>query len=311
MQIYMREIGQTDLLTPEQEVKLAQKIREGDTPARHLMIKANLRLVVKIARDYSNFGLPLGDIISEGNIGLIKAVDRFDPQKGGKFSTYAAWWIKQSIRKALAKQGKTIGFPVHLVEKIAKIRRITLHLSGELGRDPTEDEVASQVGLPAHKIAHLKSVSIRPASLDAPVGENRSISFGEIIRDENALSPFENLHNKSLATEISQTIGQLDEREEKIIRLRFGLDGESPRTLEEVGRVFGISRERVRQLQNASLIRMRRVMAERNRQRTRRELEEKERQRRRMRVLKEFFDAKRREREARDGIEPLAGAGAD
>ena len=307
----MREIGLIDLLTPEQEVKLAEKIREGDDPARHLMIKANLRLVVKIARDYSNFGLPLNDIISEGNIGLIKAVDRFDPRKGGKFSTYAAWWIKQSIRRALARQSKTIGFPVHLVEKIARIRRITLQLSGELGRDPTDEEVASQMGLPAHKVAHLKSVSVRPASLDAPVGVNRSISFSEIIGDENALNPFENLSNKSLAAEITQTIGQLDEREEKIIRLRFGLDGEPPKTLEEVGRVFGITRERIRQLQNASLMRMRRMMDERNRQRTRRELEEEKRQRRRMRILKDFFDAKRKEREAKDGTEPPGGAGAD
>ncbi len=305
----MREIGQIDLLTPEQEVKLAQKIREGDDPARHLMIKANLRLVVKIARDYSNFGLPLNDIISEGNIGLIKAVDRFDPRKGGKFSTYAAWWIKQSIRRALARQGKTIGFPVHLVEKIARIRRITLQLSGELGRDPTDEEVASQMDLPAHKVAHLKSVSVRPASLDAPVGVNRSISFSEIIGDENALSPFENLRIKSLAAEITQAIGQLDEREEKIIRLRFGLDGEPPKTLEEVGRVFGITRERIRQLQNASLMRMRRMMDERNRQRTHRELEEEKRQRRRMRILKDFFDAKRKEREAKDGTEPPGGAG--
>ena len=299
----MRQIGRTDLLTREQEAKLARKIREGDAPARQLMIKANLRLVVKIARQYAKSGLPFNDIISEGNIGLVKAVDRFDPQKGGKFSTYAAWWIKQSMRRAVARQGKTIGYPVHLGETIARMKKTILQLAAELGREPTDEEVASHMGVSSNKVAHLKNVSIRPASLDAPVGISR-ISFGEIVGDESALSPFESLYNKSLAEDISQTMGQLDEREEKIIRLRFGLDGEPPKTLENLGEHFGISRERVRQLQNASLKRMRHFMADRDRLLSRSELEEEERQRRRMRILKEFFDAKRKEGEANDGAEP-------
>src|SRR6202789_392413 len=172
IKIYLREIGQTPLLTREEEVKLARRIKRGDQAARQQMIKANLRLVVKIAHDYSSYGLPLLDLISEGNIGLMKAVECFDPKKGGTLSTYAAWWIKQSIKRALANQSKTIRLPVHLVDKIARMRRVGMVLSERLGREPTDDELAEEVGMASSKIAQLRSAAIRPTSLDASIGND-------------------------------------------------------------------------------------------------------------------------------------------
>src|SRR3979411_2782008 len=183
IKIYLREIGQIPLLTPQQEIELAARIKKGDREARALMIKTNPRLVVKIAHDYANLGLPLLDLISEGNIGLMKAVERFDPAKGGKLSTYAAWWIKQSIKRALANQSKTIRLPVHLVDKISKMRRVSLQMSEELGRQPPDDELAEGGGLASGKISQLKTVSIRPASLDAPISDDDSTEFGEIVGD--------------------------------------------------------------------------------------------------------------------------------
>src|SRR5512140_3639798 len=185
IKIYLREIGQIPLLTPEQEIELAAKIKKGDREARALMIRANLRLVVKIAHDYANLGLPLLDLISEGNIGLMKAVEHFDPMKGGKLSTYAAWWIKQSIKRALANQSKTIRLPVHLVDKISKMKRISLELSERLGREPTDSELADRLGVPRAKIAQLRTISVRPASLDAPIGDEDATEFSEIVGDEN------------------------------------------------------------------------------------------------------------------------------
>ena len=297
IKLYLQEIGQINLLTPEQEVQLAKRIAEGDKQARDMMIRANLRLVVKIANDYSNYGLPLNDLISEGNIGLIKAVERFDPGRGAKLSTYAAWWIKQSIKRALANQSKAIRLPVHLVDKIAKMRRVISQLTDELEREPTDEEVGIVLGIPVNKVAHLKSVSVRPASLDAPVGEDEGTSFGDLIGDEQALNPFENLREKSFTSDISDMLEQLDEREEKIIRLRFGLDGDSPKTLEEVGSIFDITRERVRQLQNMAIKKMRNLMADKETQRTAEEIREENRQRTRMRILKDFFDQKKKEQE--------------
>src|SRR6187455_225951 len=184
IKIYLREIGQIPLLTPDQEIELAAKIKVGDAEARALMIRSNLRLVVKIAHDYANLGLPLLDLISEGNIGLMKAVERFDPAKGGKLSTYAAWWIKQAIKRALANQSKTIRLPVHLVDKIAKIRRVALTMSEVLGREPTDEELAEEVGICAAKLSQLRTVSIRPASLDAPMNDEDGTQFGEIVGDD-------------------------------------------------------------------------------------------------------------------------------
>src|SRR6201993_4960695 len=191
IKIYLREIGQIPLLTPQQEIELAAKIKKGDREARALMIRSNLRLVVKIAHDYANLGLPLLDLISEGNIGLMKAVERFDPAKGGKLSTYAAWWIKQSIKRALANQSKTIRLPVHRVDKIAKVKRLAMAMSEELGREPTDDELAEEVGISLRSVSQLKTVSIRPASLDAPINGDDSTEFGELVGDEDARTPFE------------------------------------------------------------------------------------------------------------------------
>ena len=258
--LYMQEITKTPLLTAEEEVDLAERIMEGDEKAREHMIKANLRLVVKIARDYSNYGVPLADLVSEGNIGLMKAVEKFDPEKGGKLSTYAAWWIKQSIKRALSNQGKTIRLPVHLVDKLARIRRITAILAEELGREPTDDELVEELGIPRQKLAMLKQASQRPTSLDAPVNDDVGMTYAEMISDDAAENPLESLANKNYHGELEDLLKLLNERESSIIDQRFGLNGKKPLTLEEIGRDFGVSRERIRQLQNSAIAKMKRAL---------------------------------------------------
>jgi len=260
---YLQEIGRIPLLTPQQEVELAGKIKNGDAAARERMINANLRLVVTIARDYTNLGLPLLDLISEGNIGLTKAVERFDPAKGAKLSTYAMWWIKQSIKRALANQSKTIRLPVHLVDKLAKVRRVSLQMSDELGREPTDEELGEELGIATEKVARLKSIGVRPASLDATIGADDSTEFGESVGDEEAQTPFELLRDRNLLDEMDGLLDVLDKREMKIISQRFGLDGGSPKTLENVAKNFGITRERIRQLQNVALTKLRRALRKR------------------------------------------------
>ena len=260
IKIYLREIMGTPLLTAQQEIELAARIKKGDQKARALMIKANLRLVVKIAHDYANLGLPLLDLISEGNIGLIKAVERFDPAKGGKLSTYGAWWIKQSIKRAMANQSKTIRLPVHLVDKISIVRRVAMKMTEELGREPTDEELAEEIGISSAKVSQLKTVSIRPASLDAPISDDDSTKFGEIVGDDDAQTPFELLSDKNLRDEVSELLDVLQDRERTIIFQRFGLDGGNPKTLEEVGKKFGVTRERIRQLQNIALDKLRRAL---------------------------------------------------
>ncbi len=288
--LYLHEIGKIPLLTREQEVELASRIKKGDRAARNQMINANLRLVVKIAYDYKDFGLPVMDLISEGNIGLIKAVEKFDPEKGGKLSTYASWWIKQSIKRALANQSKTIRLPMHLVDKVSRIRKTAMALMEELGREPTNEELADVLGIPANKVAHFKSVSARPASLNAPLNdETHGAEFGDIVGDENALSPFERLNEKSLHGDLSDMINDLEERESEIIKLRFGIERDAPLTLEEVGSIFGITRERVRQLQNMALLKMRRTMSSHERQLTQEEVDQVNRERERMRIFQEFY----------------------
>lgn len=259
-QQYLRDIAQFPLLTVQDEVRLAKRIRKGDQEAKSEMVRCNLRLVVKIARDYSNLGLPLLDLISEGNIGLIKAVERFDPRKGGKLSTYAAWWIKQSIKRALANQSKTIRLPVHLVDKISKIRRVAMQMTEELGREPTDDELAEEIGLTSSKVSQLKAAAVRPASLDATIDEEGSTELIEIVGDAEAQDPFEMLRDKNLRDEVGDLLDILDDRERKIINSRFGLDGSKPKTLEEVGVKFGVTRERIRQLQNIALAKLRRAL---------------------------------------------------
>ena len=258
--LYLREIGQVQLLTPQEEIDLAARIKKGDKKAREQMIKANLRLVVKIAHDYENFGLPLLDLISEGNIGLMKAVERFDPSKGGKLSTYGSWWIKQSIKRALANQSKTIRLPVHLVDKISKMRRVALKLQEVFGREPTDEELAEEMGMTASRVAQMRTAAIRPASLDAPIGDDESNSYSEVIADEAADTPYEQLEEQTVTRMLQEMVKTLDEREATILRYRFGLDGGTEKTLEEVGEKFGVTRERVRQIQNIALNKLRRMI---------------------------------------------------
>jgi RNA polymerase primary sigma factor len=256
--LYVREIGLTKLLTPEEEIKLAKRIQRGDAKAREHMIKANLRLVVKIARDYEGYGLPLLDLINEGNIGLMRAVEKFDPKKGAKLSTYAAWWIKQSIRRALADQSKTIRIPVHATDKLLHIRRMATKLEEELGRAPTDDEIGAELDIPAKQVRQLLEASIRPASLDAPLGDDDSNRIADVVADDRATTPYQDLEEKTNADLVHEVIGILDPREVTILRYRFGLDGGGEKTLEEVGEKFGVTRERIRQIQNVALKKLRR-----------------------------------------------------
>jgi RNA polymerase primary sigma factor len=260
IKLYLREIGQVKLLTPQEEVELAARIKKGDKKAREQMIKANLRLVVKIAHDYENFGLPLLDLISEGNIGLMKAVERFDPAKGGKLSTYGSWWIKQSIKRALANQSKTIRLPVHLVDKISRMRRTAMKLQEIFGREPTDEELADEMGMSVSRVAQMRTAAIRPASLDAPIGDDETNSFSEVVQDDNAESPYQQLEDKTATGMLQDMVKTLDERESTILSYRFGLDGGSEKTLEEVGAKFGVTRERVRQIQNIALIKLRKMI---------------------------------------------------
>jgi len=262
MKVYLREIGRTPLLTPQQEIELAAKIKNDDGKARALMISSNLRLVVTIAQDYANLGLPLLDVISEGNIGLMTAVDRFDPAKGAKLSTYAAWWIRQSIKRALSNQSKTIRLPVHLGDKISKMRRVALQMSEELGREPTDDELGEEIGIAGGKVSHLKTASIRPASLDAPISDDDLTEFGESVADEEARTPFELLRDKDLHNEVDGLLKELDDREKKIIAQRFGFGGGERKTLQEVGNKLRVSRERIRQLENIALSKLRRALSQ-------------------------------------------------
>jgi RNA polymerase primary sigma factor len=260
IKLYLREIGQVKLLTPQEEIQLAARIKRGDKRAREQMIKANLRLVVKIARDYEGIGLPLLDLISEGNIGLMKAVERFDPAKGGKLSTYGSWWIKQSIKRALANQSKTIRLPVHLVDKISRMRRTSMRLQEELGREPTDEELGEELGISASRVSQMRMAAVRPASLDAPIGDEDSNNFSEIVQDESADTPYEHLEGKTVTKMLQEMDKTLDHREATILRARFGLDGGSQKTLEEVGAKFGVTRERVRQIQNIALKKLRKMI---------------------------------------------------
>ncbi|MFC7339173.1 RNA polymerase sigma factor RpoD/SigA [Haloferula chungangensis] len=258
--LYIREIAKTPLLTREEEAELASRVMAGDKEARDHMIKANLRLVVKIAKDYSGYGLSLSDLISEGNIGLMTAVDRYDPDKGAKLSSYASWWIKQSVKRALANQGKTIRLPIHTVEKIARVRRITALMTEALGREPTNEELSEETGIPIKKLSMIRQASQRPTSLDAPLNEGKQTMFGDLIGDESALDPLEALTNSNLHEQLDELLGLLDERETRIINSRFGLHGRKPMNLEEVGRDFGVTRERIRQIQNKALEKMRQAL---------------------------------------------------
>jgi len=257
MQIYLREIGRVDLLSPDEELRLARRAKHGDAEARDRMIKANLRLVVRIASEYARLGLPLLDLISEGNIGLMKAVDRYDPDVGTKFSTYAAWWIKQGIRRALANQGHTVRLPSHLVDKLFQMRRAQEALLHELGRAPTGAELAGRLGISEAEARRWQELSRETSSLDVPIGGDEGSTFGEMLADDRAALPGEVLNDRQLKSEMMRHLGELDERGRHILVRRFGLDGEPPALLEELGKEQGVSRERVRQLQQQALRQLR------------------------------------------------------
>jgi len=265
LQLYLREIGRVKLLTPQEEIALAKKIRRGDKRARERMIKANLRLVVKIARDYEGMGLPLLDLINEGNIGLMKGVERFDPGKGAKLSTYAAWWIKQSIKRALANQGKTIRLPVHVVDKITHIRRAEVKLREAFDRDPTDEELAHELDLDPRRIRRYRQASRAPLSLDAPIGDDEAERISEIVADPGAAAPFDRLVKETDTQLMREVLATLDKRENTILAMRFGLTDGTQRTLEEIGGRLGVTRERIRQIQEQALKKLRTKMEERDR----------------------------------------------
>jgi RNA polymerase primary sigma factor len=256
---YLHEIGRIPLLTADEEIKLGRKIQRSDAAARQRMIRANLRLVVAIARDYVNFGLPLLDLVSEGNIGLLKAVGRFDPKKGAKFSTYASWWIKQAIKRALTNQTKTIRLPAQMIDKLRRMQRVSAQLSNDLGREATEEEIGEELGIPDEKIPRLRSIGLRPESLDASVGDDDVTEFGETIADERAQTPFQLLDNKDFSDQLHVVLKTLNHRETTIIAQRFGLNGAPARPLEQVAEMIGVTRERVRQLKVAALAKLRRA----------------------------------------------------
>ena len=292
LKIYLEQIAKVPLLTIKEEGELAELIRGGDEKARQQMITANLRLVVKIAQDYSNFGLGLLDLISEGNIGLMKAVERFDPNKGGKLSTYAAWWIKQGIKRALANQSKTIRLPVHMVDRVSQMRRAEGLLTEQLGRAPTEEEIAEEIKIPAAKVTHLRAVASKPTSLETPVGDSEGSTFGDLVRDEKAADPYDRLQSKTLVSDVNIVLDRLEPREADIIRLRFGLGGRDPLTLEEVGARIGVTRERVRQLQELAIRKLRKEMTSMERPRTADEIKEAKIMEEHMRMLGEIIAAK-------------------
>lgn len=257
VRMYLKEIGQIKLLTLEEESELADRIAAGDEEAKNILAEANLRLVVSIAKRYVGRGMLFLDLIQEGNIGLMKAVDKFDVTKGYKFSTYATWWIRQAITRAIADQARTIRVPVHMVETINKLARIQRQLTLELNREPTEQELAKKMNVSIDKIREIYKISQEPVSLETPIGEEDDSHLGDFIKDERNMSPEEYATNEMLKDEIADVLLTLTEREEKVIRLRFGLEDGKSRTLEEVGQMFGVTRERIRQIEAKALRKLR------------------------------------------------------
>ena len=257
VRMYLKEIGQIKLLSMEEELELADRILEGDEQAKTTLAEANLRLVVSIAKRYVGRGMLFLDLIQEGNIGLMKAVDKFDVTKGYKFSTYATWWIRQAITRAIADQARTIRVPVHMVETINKLARIQRQLTLELNREPSEEELAEKMHMSVDKIREIYKISQEPVSLETPIGEEDDSHLGDFIKDERNVSPEEFATNEMLKEEISKVLLTLTEREEKVIRLRFGLEDGKSRTLEEVGQMFGVTRERIRQIEAKALRKLR------------------------------------------------------
>ncbi len=255
---YLREIGRVKLLTRQEEIELAARIKRGDGRARDRMIQANLRLVVKIARAYEGIGVPLPDLVSEGNIGLMRAVERFDPSKGGKMSTYSACWIRQAITRALASQSKAVRLPRQFVDRFGRMRRASLRLQEELGREPTDEELAAELGITTRQMTQMRVASVCPASFEAPVDGEDSRHFVETIPDEKEQTPYEKLEVKGIRLMLQNMIETLNQQEKSILQLRFGFDGEPPKTLEQVGKELELSGERVRQILSAVLVKLRR-----------------------------------------------------
>ncbi len=257
VRMYLKEIGRISLLSLEEETALSERIANGDEEAKNILAESNLRLVVSIAKRYVGRGMLFLDLIQEGNIGLMKAVEKFDANKGYKFSTYATWWIRQAITRAIADQARTIRVPVHMVETINKLSRYQRQLTLELNREPTDDELAKKMGMPVDKVREVIKIAQDPVSLETPIGEEDDSHLGDFVKDERSMSPEEYTIHEMLKDEISDVLLTLTEREEQVLRLRFGLDDGSCKTLEEVGQMFGVTRERIRQIEAKALRKLR------------------------------------------------------
>ena len=257
VRMYLKEIGRINLLSSDEEFEYAKLAEQGDEHAKSMLAESNLRLVVSIAKRYVGRGMLFLDLIQEGNIGLMKAVDKFDPSKGYKFSTYATWWIRQAITRAIADQARTIRIPVHMVETINKLARVQRQLTQELNREPTDEEIAKKIGISVEKVREVYKISQDPVSLETPIGEEDDSHLGDFIKDERTMSPEEYATIEMLKEELSGVLLTLTEREEKVLRLRFGLDDGQCRTLEEVGQVFNVTRERIRQIEAKALRKLR------------------------------------------------------
>ncbi|NLW24552.1 MAG: RNA polymerase sigma factor RpoD [Clostridia bacterium] len=257
VRMYLKEIGRVPLLTAEEEIELAKRMEQGDEEAKRRLCEANLRLVVSIAKRYVGRGMLFLDLIQEGNLGLIKAVEKFDFRKGFKFSTYATWWIRQAITRAIADQARTIRIPVHMVETINKLIRVSRQLLQELGREPTPEEIAQEIDIPVERVREIMKIAQEPVSLETPIGEEEDSHLGDFIEDEDAPAPAEAASYILLKEQLEGVLDTLTPREEKVLRLRFGLDDGRSRTLEEVGQEFGVTRERIRQIEAKALRKLR------------------------------------------------------